>query len=63
VDGWLVADQQLPRKQRHTARRIWQRLLRHRRARRRRLRCAYGRGYPRRRRAAWPRSPGRCRGG
>jgi transposase len=27
VDGWLVADQQLPRKQRHTARRIWQRLV------------------------------------
>lgn len=27
VDGWLVADQQAPRKQRHTARRIWQRLV------------------------------------
>lgn len=27
VDGWLIADQQAPRKQRHTARRIWQRLV------------------------------------
>src|SRR5258707_8489692 len=27
IDGWLVADQELPRKQRHTARRIWQRLV------------------------------------
>ena len=27
IDGWLVADQQAPRKQRHTARRVWQRLL------------------------------------
>ena len=27
VDGWLVADQTAPRKQRHTARRVWQRLV------------------------------------
>ncbi len=27
VRGWLVADKQVPRKQRHTARRIWQRLV------------------------------------
>ncbi len=27
IDGWLVADQQAPRKQRHTARRVWQRLV------------------------------------
>jgi len=27
IDGWLVADRELPRKQRHTARRIWQRLV------------------------------------
>ncbi len=26
IDGWLIADGELPRKQRHTARRIWQRL-------------------------------------
>jgi transposase len=27
IDGWLVADQDVPRKQRHTARRVWQRLV------------------------------------
>ena len=27
IDGWLIADRELPRKQRHTARRIWQRLV------------------------------------
>jgi transposase len=27
IDGWLVADQDAPRKQRHTARRVWQRLV------------------------------------
>jgi hypothetical protein len=27
IDEWLVADRQAPRKQRHTARRIWQRLV------------------------------------
>jgi transposase len=27
IDGWLVADLQAPRKQRHTAKRIWQRLV------------------------------------
>jgi transposase len=27
VDAWLVADQEMPRKQRHTARRVWQRLV------------------------------------
>jgi transposase len=27
VDGWLLADQRAPRKQRHTARRVWQRLV------------------------------------
>lgn len=27
VDGWLVGDQDVPRKQRHTARRVWQRLV------------------------------------
>jgi transposase len=27
VDGWLIADQEVPKKQRHTARRIWQRLV------------------------------------
>jgi transposase len=26
IDGWLIADRDAPRKQRHTARRIWQRL-------------------------------------
>jgi transposase len=27
IDGWLLADRDVPRKQRHTARRIWQRLV------------------------------------
>jgi len=27
VDGWLLADQDAPKKQRHTARRVWQRLV------------------------------------
>ena len=27
IDGWLVTDQDVPRKQRHTARRVWQRLV------------------------------------
>jgi transposase len=27
IDSWLLADQQVPRKQRHTARRVWQRLV------------------------------------
>ena len=27
IDGWLVADQDAPKKQRHTARRVWQRLV------------------------------------
>lgn len=27
VDGWLEEDQKWPRKQRHTARRVWQRLV------------------------------------
>ena len=27
IDGWLLADQKVPRKQRHTARRVWQRLV------------------------------------
>src|SRR5215218_7454798 len=27
VDGWLVGDRDVPRKQRHTARRVWQRLV------------------------------------
>jgi transposase len=27
IDGWLLADRDAPRKQRHTARRIWQRLV------------------------------------
>ena len=27
IDGWLVADKEVPRKQRHTARRVWQRLV------------------------------------
>lgn len=27
VDGWLLADREMPRKQRHTARRVWQRLV------------------------------------
>ena len=27
IDAWLVADKTAPRKQRHTARRIWQRLV------------------------------------
>ena len=26
IDGWLLADRDVPRKQRHTARRVWQRL-------------------------------------
>jgi hypothetical protein len=28
IDGWLLADKQVPRKQWHAARRIWQRLVR-----------------------------------
>ena len=27
IDGWLAADSLAPKKQRHTARRVWQRLL------------------------------------
>ncbi len=27
IDGWLEADHEVPRKQRHTARRVWQRLV------------------------------------
>ena len=27
IDGWLLADQQVPTMQRHTARRVWQRLV------------------------------------
>ena len=27
IDGWLLADRDAPRKQRHTARRVWQRLV------------------------------------
>jgi transposase len=27
IDGWLIADMEVPKKQRHTARRIWQRLI------------------------------------
>ncbi len=27
IDGWLIADKDAPRKQRHTARRVWQRLV------------------------------------
>ncbi len=27
IDGWLEADREVPRKQRHTARRVWQRLI------------------------------------
>jgi hypothetical protein len=27
IDSWLVADREAPRKQRHTARRVWQRLV------------------------------------
>jgi len=27
IRGWLVADLEVPKKQRHTARRVWQRLL------------------------------------
>ena len=27
IDGWLLADKDAPRKQRHTARRVWQRLV------------------------------------
>jgi transposase len=27
IDAWLVADKDVPRKQRHTARRVWQRLV------------------------------------
>jgi hypothetical protein len=27
IDGWLEEDQRWPRKQRHTARRVWQRLV------------------------------------
>lgn len=27
IDAWLIADKQVPRKQRHTARRVWQRLV------------------------------------
>ena len=27
IDEWLLADRDVPRKQRHTARRVWQRLV------------------------------------
>lgn len=27
TDGWLLADREVPHKQRHTARRVWQRLV------------------------------------
>ncbi len=27
IDGWLIVDQEAPKKQRHTARRVWQRLV------------------------------------
>lgn len=27
IDGWLLTDREVPRKQRHTARRVWQRLV------------------------------------
>lgn len=27
IDGWLLADREVPRKQRHTAWRVWQRLV------------------------------------
>jgi hypothetical protein len=27
IDGWLLGDRDVPRKQRHTARRVWQRLV------------------------------------
>ena len=27
IDGWLAEDKEAPRKQRHTARRVWQRLV------------------------------------
>ena len=27
IDGWLIADQDVPRRERHTARRLWQRLV------------------------------------
>jgi transposase len=27
IDGWLLGDREVPRKQRHTARRVWQRLV------------------------------------
>jgi len=27
IDGWLLADRDAPRKQRHTAQRVWQRLV------------------------------------
>jgi hypothetical protein len=27
IDAWLEADREAPRKQRHTARRVWQRLV------------------------------------
>jgi transposase len=27
IDGWLLADREVPKKQRHTARRVWQRLV------------------------------------
>ena len=27
IDGWLAADLEVPKKQRHTARRVWQRLV------------------------------------
>ena len=27
IDGWLAADRDVPKKQRHTARRVWQRLV------------------------------------
>jgi hypothetical protein len=44
IDSWLLADQGVPRKQRHTARRVWQRLVADRARRWRRSRC---RGMPR----------------
>ena len=32
IDGWLSADREIPRKQRHMARRVWQRLIAEHRA-------------------------------
>ena len=69
IDAWLEADREAPRKQRHTARRIWQRLVEEHGAQvserqvRRYVRSRATRARRRRRGVRAPASRGRRRGG